>query len=212
MKLKKVAGLCSSSRVFRLYDRVDAEGVAVQWLGDGSAIYPLDGLPFLDEGGLYRMFDVSEKAQEKISFYHGTMPEGLNVDDYAAGEAVAEDMGVTISYGGTVLLPLRTSGGILYIQSCYLAPLEDQADFLQLFVRRDRLGGRYIAAKVGMLLRGIIMPYNAAYDRFADCLDEIAQMTRRETERRKAASLSRPMELGQENLFEVGEGEEGDED
>lgn len=214
MKLKKVAALCSSNRVFRLYDQVDAQGVAVQWLGDGNAIYPLDGLPFLDEGGLYRMFDVSEKAQEKISFHHDTMPEGLNVDDYAAGEIAAEDMGVTISYGGTILLPLRTVAGILYIQSRYLAPLEDQADFLQLFVRRDRLGGRYIAAKVGMLLRGVIMPYNAVVcDSLADRLDEIARMTRREAERRKYCPAAvQPMGDDQTSLLEREPEGETDED
>lgn len=212
MKLKRVAALCRRSMVFRLYDRVDAEGVATQWLGDGGAIYPLNGLPFLDKDGLYRIFDVPEKTQKKISFASGAIPEGLNVDDYAAGETIAEDMGVTLSYGGKVLLPLRAAGGILYIQSRYLEPLEDQADFLQLYVRRTGDGGRYIAAKVGMLLRGVIMPCNVNMNGLVNRLDEIAQMTRWEAEQQEAARANRLLGQDQENLFKNGGSGGSDED
>ena len=143
MKLKKVAALCGSANAFCLFDRVDGDGVVTQWLGDGCCAFPLHGLPVLSEPELYRMFDVSEKKQDKIYFNHSALPEGLNVEDWCRSEVRAEDMDVTISSGGKVLMPLRFPGGLLFIQSKYLGPLEDQMDFLELYVRRSDSGGRY---------------------------------------------------------------------
>lgn len=86
MKLKKVAALCSSANAFCLFDRVDGDGVVTQWLGDGCCAFPLHGLPVLSEPELYRMFDVSEKKQDKIYFNHSALPEGLNVEDWCRSE------------------------------------------------------------------------------------------------------------------------------
>ena len=45
MKLKKVLSICKTNGLYYLYDRIDRSGEITQWLGDGYAIYPLDGLP-----------------------------------------------------------------------------------------------------------------------------------------------------------------------
>lgn len=203
MKLKKVASLCTGAKVFRLYDRTDADGVVEQWLGDASAAYPMRGLPYLDQGNLYRVFDVPEKTQDKCFFNHGPLQEGINVDDFAAGERLAEDTGMTISYGGTVLLPLRYDGGILYIQTKYLAPLDDQLNYLQLYVRRTESGVRYIAAKVGMLLVAVIFPYDAIREGFVNKLDEIAGLTPRELEKRRNGAVGpQAVDETQQRLFD----------
>lgn len=212
MKLKKVAALCNSAAAYHLYDQVDSTGaVDTQWLGDGCAAYPLHGLPYLSEQELYRMFDVPEKKQDKVYFDHETLPTALCVDDFCEGELLAEDMGVTISWGGAVLLPLRYPGGMLYIQSRYLGPLEDQADLLQLYVRRSPSGGRYVAAKTGMLLVGIIFPYGHLRESFVERLDEIAQQTRWELERSRDSRTTEDAEdEDQEQLFGSAEDDDGE--
>lgn len=212
MKLKKVAALCNSAAAYHLYDQVDSTGaVDTQWLGDGCAAYPLHGLPYLSEQELYRMFDVPEKKQDKVYFDHETLLTALCVDDFCEGELLAEDMGVTISWGGAVLLPLRYPGGMLYIQSRYLGPLEDQADLLQLYVRRSPSGGRYVAAKTGMLLVGIIFPYGHLRESFVERLDEIAQQTRWELERSRDSRTTEDAEdEDQEQLFGSAEDDDGE--
>ena len=45
MKLKKVLSICKTNGFYYLYDRIDRSGEITQWLGDGYALYPLDGLP-----------------------------------------------------------------------------------------------------------------------------------------------------------------------
>lgn len=208
MKLKKVAALCASANAFCLFDRVDGDGVVTQWLGDGCCAFPLHGLPVLSEPELYRMFDVSEKKQGKIYFNHSALPEGLNVEDWCRSEVRAEDMDVTISSGGKVLMPLRFPGGLLFIQSKYLGPLEDQMDFLELYVRRSDSGGRYVVAKTGMLVAGVIFPVRAVNEGFCDKLEELASMTRRELDKHLAAPpVTEEEDEGQENVFGGGDGE-----
>lgn len=61
MKLKKVASICSKTKIFCLYDREESGGEVSQWLGDSSAIYPITGLPYMDEekgrfSGFCKMF------------------------------------------------------------------------------------------------------------------------------------------------------------
>ncbi|MFR8330952.1 MAG: hypothetical protein ACLU9S_00155 [Oscillospiraceae bacterium] len=183
-------------------DRVDGDGVVTQWLGDGCCAFPLHGLPVLSEPELYRMFDVSEKKQDKIYFNHSALPEGLNVEDWCRSEVRAEDMDVTISSGGKVLMPLRFPGGLLFIQSKYLGPLEDQMDFLELYVRRSDSGGRYVVAKTGMLVAGVIFPVQAVNEGFCDKLEELASLTRRELDRHLSVPPVAEEEYkDQENVF-----------
>ena len=211
MKLKKVGTLCNGVNIYKLFDKVDGTGEITQWLGDGNAAYPLHGLPYMNEDSMYRMFDVTEKKQDKAYFVHEEMPEALNVDDVSATDCIAEDMGVTVSYNGAVLLPLSYTGGILYIQSKYLGPLEDQADFLQLYVRRMENGGRYVVAKTGMLIAGIIFPYNAMQESFVQRLEEIAAVTRRELERcRSITPTPAEPDADQTSLLYGGEGDNGE--
>ena len=68
MKLKKVLSICKANGLYYLYDRIDRSGEITQWLGDGYALYPLDGLPILDEESFCAVFDITREAREKKSF------------------------------------------------------------------------------------------------------------------------------------------------
>ena len=70
MKLKKVLSICKTNGLYYLYDRIDRSGEITQWLGDACALYPLDGLPILDEESFCAVFDITGKQREKILFRH----------------------------------------------------------------------------------------------------------------------------------------------
>ena len=130
MKLKKIAALCAKTGAFYLFNEMEDGGVLIrQWLGDGRAIYPLSGLPVLDESNLCAMFDIPEKKQKKCFFAQEQMPESLNVEDYAAGERALYDEWPTVEHNGYVVKPLSTNDGIMFVQTAYLSPLEDMADY-----------------------------------------------------------------------------------
>ena len=108
MKLKKVLSICKTNGLYYLYDRIDRSGEITQWLGDACALYPLDGLPILDEESFCAVFDITGKQREKILFRHERLPEHLNVEDVAAGDKLVRAYETTFINGGLRLKPLKT--------------------------------------------------------------------------------------------------------
>ena len=114
MKLKKVLSICKTNGLYYLYDRIDRSGEITQWLGDGYALYPLDGLPILDEESFCAVFDITGKQREKILFRHERLPEHLNVEDVAAGDKLVREYETTFINGGLRLKPLKTNNGVTF--------------------------------------------------------------------------------------------------
>lgn len=179
MKLKKVISLYHQRKTFRLFDKISECGEIVQWMGDGFAAYPLNGLPILDEETLCAVFDISEKQLKNTSVRRLTMPDALNVDDTAPAERVLPDDDFSIIYGGTELKPLKTRNGIVFIPQKYITPLEDVLDVVQLYERVTPDGQTYIAAKAGLLIAAVIFPYSVVNEKFVNWLEEVAQESRR---------------------------------
>ena len=98
MKLKKVLSICKTNGLYYLYDRIDRSGEITQWLGDACALYPLDGLPILDEESFCAVFDITGKQREKILFRHERLPEHLNVEDVAAGDKLVREYETTFTF------------------------------------------------------------------------------------------------------------------
>ena len=73
MKLKKVLSICKTNGLYYLYDRIDRSGEITQWLGDGYALYPLDGLPILDEESFCAVFDIifKQRGFMRLAGYDG---------------------------------------------------------------------------------------------------------------------------------------------
>lgn len=159
MKLKKVLSICKTNGLYYLYDRIDRSGEITQWLGDGYAIYPLDGLPILDEESFCAVFDITGKQREKILF------------------RLVREYETTFINGGLRLKPLKTNNGVTFIRSLYLSPLEDVIDMVQFYERTTPQGGSYIVAKAGFLTAAVIMPYVIS-KKFADELEELSYQCR----------------------------------
>lgn len=179
MKLKKVISICNQQKTFRLFDKISGNGEIVQWMGDGFAAYPLNGLPILDEETLCAVFDISEKQLKNTSVRRLTMPDALNVGDTDPDERILKDDDFSITYGGTQVKPLKTRNGIIFIQQKYLAPLEDVLDVVQLYERVTPDGQTYVAAKAGLLIAAVIFPYRLVTEKFVNRLEEITRESRR---------------------------------
>ena len=148
MKLKAVEKLCKKRGVVCLFDEpavveyVEDEEIKLpprQWMGDGAAVYPLDGVPYLDEGGVYAIFDVNDKQKDKLRVSHQeTLPEGICFDDVCRGEVALEIVNLKMALGGTDLILLKDAEGhLLTIDAEYKRPFENWKD-CELF-RRDVL-------------------------------------------------------------------------
>ena len=205
MKLKKVAALCAKQGAFHLFDEMEEGGVFVrQWLGDGRSAYPLSGLQVLDEENLCAMFDIPEKKQKKCYFNRGPMPLTLDVEDYAEGERTLYDEWPTVEYNGYVVKPLSTNDDMLFIQTAYLSPLEDMADYLRFYERVDAAGQKYIVAKNGMEITAVIMPVDTIKMGFVEKLEALAYKCRMAVEKQEEREREKAMRRETGPLFREG--------
>ena len=212
MKIKRIAAICSRAGIFQLWNKIDGEGVVSQWLGDGNAIYPLNGLPLLDKDSLCAMFDIPEKKREKLIIQCEDMPEAIDTADSDPLEILLEGKEMTIGYEGRQMIPLQTKDGVIFIGEQYLEPLADEMDLLSLYERKTPKGAHYVAVKAGMMLRGIIVPYNVVTDKkFIKRLELLLNDSKRELARIVAnASSEADQEDGQQTIYErTDENEEG---
>ena len=205
MKLKKVAALCARQGAFYLLDEVDGDGELMrQWLGDGRSAYPLSGLPVLDEANLCAMFDIPEKRQKKCFFKREPIPESLNVEDCARGERALYDEWPTVEHNGYVVKPLSTNDGIVFVQTAYLSPLEDMADYLRFYQRVDGTGQAYIVAKNGMEIVAGIMPVDTIKLGFVEKLEALAHKCRVAVEKQAEREREKAMQRVVGPLFREG--------
>ena len=179
MKLKTLAALCKKEGVFCLYDRANADGEIVeQWLGTASAVYPLPDLPYLTEAHLVALFDITEKQLAKMSIKHGALPESINFEHTDPAEIILNREKMTLAYDGLIVRPLMTRDGLELINDAYLSPLADVADELELYERHTASGQIYFAAKMGLMLVGVIMPTRLVEEQFVESVEALARRSR----------------------------------
>lgn len=178
MKLNKIASLCKSRKTFRLYDKPEKDDTVVQWLGDGFAMYQINGLPCLDKENIFTWFDIPQARQSKYFFQHTSITQEINLNDLDPSERILEDSRIAVMYDDTTLLPLRSENGILFIQKKYLSPLEDVRDSILMFERRTPQGQPYIAVKAGFMIQAVIFPYDLIKESFVRDLDNLSACCR----------------------------------
>ena len=69
-----------TNRLF-LFNRYSDSGTLSQYIGDGNAVYPISGLPELDEESILTIFDVPEKQREDWLVRYRDIPEGISFED-----------------------------------------------------------------------------------------------------------------------------------
>ena len=169
MKIKKIEKLCKEAGRIFLWDEqnvVEATEDDVttwptrQWMGDGYAVYPLDGMPYLDEGGVCAIFDIDEKKRDKIVINHfENMPEYVSLADQLSTDEPLEEVRFQMSLGSDELALFRDEGGrLIVIRADYKKPIDNWKE-CQCFKRMSADGNPYVAVMSGCILRGLIGTY-----------------------------------------------------
>lgn len=167
MKLKSLAGLCKKEKRIFLYDKIKTNSdYTAQWIGDGYAIYPITGLPYLEEESIFTIFDVTESQSEGYLFQQNPLPAGLCFEDTDTAEKIIEGEKISIVAAGRTLKPLQTRNGLVFIDAKYISPLAEVAETLEYYERVTDDGHTYIAAKAGFMLMAVIMPYDIVTEDF----------------------------------------------
>lgn len=169
MKLKTVFQLLKAKRRIILYESDDG-----QWIGDGSAAFPLHGLPSMKPENLRSLLDVTEKQFAQINVSSEAVP--FSIEDNTVGEVTLTYCGMAINYRGYELIPLTSGTKIYYIQSRYIKPFGD-IENVYYSLRELENGRACIAVKEGFLLRAVIAPYDVLTDEFVSILNKIYGMS-----------------------------------
>lgn len=176
MKIKNIAAICKKNKIVTLFERYADDGeVVMQYISDGGAVYPVQGLPPLDAESILTIFDIPEKQREDWYVRTSGVPTGINFEDIDANEKPVERDALSIVYSGKTLKPLQTRRGLVFIESRYLSPVSDVMDVLELYERFTPSGTPYIVAKAGFLLQAVIMPYDVINRQFVDRLQALVR-------------------------------------
>lgn len=201
MKIKSIAAICKKNKNIAIFERYSDDGdILTQYIGDGSAAYPVVGLPQLDKESLLTIFDVPEKDRDNYFVKTLGVPAGISFEDTDETERRVEREGISIIYSGRTLKPIRTTRGLVFIESRYLSPVADVLDVLELYERRTAEGAPYIVAKAGFLLQAVIMPYDVINQQFVESLQDLtrecefslSEKERREREARDRFTFTEP--------------------
>ena len=192
MKIKSIAAICKKSKVIYLYTKREEYSV-MQYIGDGSTAYPLDGVPELDAQSIMTIFDIPEKQRDDWFIKEQDLPEGINFGDTDFSEKWMEQEKIQIVQSGKVLKAMRSSQGVILIDSKYLAPVMDTSEVMEFYERVTPSGQRYVVIKAGFLLQAVVFPVTVG--KIAEDLQSIAEGIRMGTEYEKMrASVIRPQE------------------
>lgn len=168
MKIKKIEKLCKDAGYIFLYDELgscneengELEEPARQWMGDGYAVYPLDGMPYLAEREVCAIFDIDEKKRDKIVINHSEkLPEYVSLADQMETDEPLEEIRFQMSLGDDELALFRDEGGrLVVIKAEYKKPIDNWKE-CQCFKRVSADGKPFVAVMSGCILRGLIGTY-----------------------------------------------------
>jgi hypothetical protein len=163
MKIKKAFDICKKNKVISIFGNEKGE----QWLSDGSAVYPIFGLPELNEDYICKLYDINDAQRDKIRFTISQTKPLIDVDDCSADETPAEMWDISIIYYGKVMLLISTAEGLMFIDRVYLNPFVDMPnETMALALRKDIEGTPYFAVKFGMIAYGFICAYEIVDEDF----------------------------------------------
>ena len=172
MKFSKIAALAKREKTAILMR--DADGV--QWLGTGSAAYMLEGMPPLDTDTVLTVMGVPEdKKSTWFSVEKEDKGKLLENDVPGEEEVTADNAGISVIYGGKLLMPIYTMMGMVWIDAELLAPTDRKEEgYRRFFIREMENGIRAVAVKEGLVLTAVIMECRIESNDLADALDTLA--------------------------------------
>lgn len=164
MKIKKIAQICARQKTIYVHNQECKGDLVRQWVGDGVAMYPLDGLPYMDDEALLALFDVPPDKRDSWTVRDVGLGSLVSLDDIDPDEVDVLPYDLTVNTGRTLMPFDGGARGTLWIQQRYLAPTDD-IDIVRYCARPTTGGGRVIAVKSGLVLMSIIMPLRMSADK-----------------------------------------------
>jgi hypothetical protein len=135
MKIKSIAAICKKNKNIAIFERYSDDGdILTQYIGDGSAVYPVVGLPQLDKESLLTIFDVPEKDRDNYFVKTLGVTAGISFETQTKRKARRAGRISIIFRKNLEADPHNERAGIH--RKRYLSPVADVQDELELYERR----------------------------------------------------------------------------
>ena len=169
LKIKKIVDMFAKGKHIRLYD-VEP----MQWISDGAAFYPLEGVPRFNEFTLRKTYDIDDKV---LILTENALPEALCFEDASVEENVVLPDKIQLQPHGEATTSFRTQNGVTFVKSRYMDKISANEDTM-IYERVSRDGYIYLAAKEGMLVKALILPMICPSKDYISDAEELVQVLR----------------------------------
>ena len=188
MHINNLTKLFKGETVIYLYDCMGC-----QWLGNCFGIYPVYGIPHMEDMHIKSLLSIPENKQDNVSVI---CCEDLPVDalDESIGEVEAKLMPIEIKTASGRFMAMKCGSELLYISPQIISGLCKEHSDLSFFVRMAKSGARAIVAKEGFILRAILFPYLSLPDDAFSILKDfctLSENTKRMNEERASIEAER---------------------
>ena len=172
MRFSKIAALAKREKTAIQMSATDA----VQWLSTGAPVYMLERMPPLQADTALTVMGIPEDKKDAwLSVIREDKGGLLENDAPGEEEVTADNAGISVIYGGKLLMPIYTMMGMVWIDVELLAPTDrKEAGYRRFFIRELKNGGRAVAVKEGMILKAVIMECRVEGNDLADALETLS--------------------------------------
>ena len=178
MKTTKISSLIKKRRYLAIHTSGNE-----QWISDGVAAYPVQGMPVMSDSQMLKHLDLQPKDKVEVINWEA---DKIETKDSIAEETAIEEFGPSLLINGEEYASLYTEIGLLLINEKYLVPVHtDTSDGALSFWLRHNNGYPLIAVKKGLFLLALIYPlktwgsYDTLENSYNRLLRELQKVNRR---------------------------------
>lgn len=153
IKKKKVAALCKKAHTITMTTCSDG----TQWVGNGTALYSMEGMPKMTPNEVAVAFDYSDTERETMKLNENRYIAALTVDDYPE-EIIIEDPPRDIIIGSGHYMMFKAADRVMFVDSAALAPVEldSQTNFFMRCIDGNE-EYKFLCIKQGLLAQAIVI-------------------------------------------------------
>lgn len=170
MKISKIAKLCKETKIIEY-----AVTPAGMWLGNGDCAYCIPEFATLEQDGIELALGIAEKDKGKYCFMQMDL-SGFDLQGISEAETPCDQIDFLVFRSRGI--PFRTEEGVRFIDINMIEVLKEELQNLQVYMRRQKNGVAYFAAKVGMELYAIFKPYQIINADFIEKLTDFENLCR----------------------------------
>lgn len=153
MKLKNISRICTKTKRIEVKDVAQDNGEIVQWMGNGSAAYRLDNVPYLNKNAIFTLLDIDLKKQADYNFVQEEVTNHHDLyQDIWENEKLILPLGFSFLYHQKNRAIFAHSKTIYLLNAQHLSPLSDEVEFYV----RTKGNDTHIVAKKGFFACAVL--------------------------------------------------------